>query len=54
MYKRQARQEASPPVSEVFPVPPLPEVTTIAQPIGILPVIQLNYTIIRQTKQMFL
>ena len=35
-FPRAARQDETPPVREVFPVPPLPDVTTIAVPIASL------------------
>ena len=37
-----ARQEATPPVMEVFPVPPFPDVITIAVDIGSLPLFDVN------------
>jgi hypothetical protein len=36
-FPKAAKQEETPPVREVFPVPPLPDVTTMAQLIASLP-----------------
>ncbi len=49
-----ARQEATPPVSEVFPVPPLPDVTTITVPIECLLPDGYYYTICNQIVQIIL